>query len=102
MRPCACIITCSTVTCSLMEACFHGRVECAKLLVAHGSSCLARDYSGFSSLHYAVDGGNIDMVNFVLNQGVDVSTHTTYLIFDLTLNPRLMMRTRLPYLGGHH
>ena len=57
---------------SLMEACFHGHVQCAELLVQHGSSCLTRDYSGFSSLHYAVDGGNIDMVNFVLNEKVPV------------------------------
>lgn len=63
----------SPVTCSLMEACFHGHVECAQLLVDHGSSFLTRDYSGFSSLHYAVDGGNIDMVNFVLNEGVPVN-----------------------------
>ena len=56
-----------------MEACYHGNVECAQMLVDHGSSCLARDFSGFSSLHYAVDGGNIDMVNFVLNKGVPVS-----------------------------
>ena len=55
-----------------MEACFHGHVECGELLVQHGSSCLTRDFSGFSSLHYAVDGGNIDMVNFVLNEQVPV------------------------------
>ena len=58
---------------SLMEACYHGQLECAQLLIEHGSSCLFRDYSGFSSLHYAVDGGNINMVNFVLNEGVPVS-----------------------------
>lgn len=62
------------LSCSLMEACFHGHVDCAKLLVEHGSSCLTRDFSGFSSLHYAVDGGNIDMVNFVLNKGVPVNS----------------------------
>lgn len=56
-----------------MEACFNGTVESAQLLIEHGSSCLTRDYSGFSSLHYAVDGGSIDMVNFVLNEGVPVS-----------------------------
>lgn len=55
-----------------MEACFHGQLECAQLLIEYGSSCLTRDYSGFSSLHYAVDGGNINMVNFVLNEGVPV------------------------------
>lgn len=66
------LTTCCVSLCSLMEACFHGHVECAELLVKHGSSCLTRDYSGFSSLHYAVDGGHIDMVNFVLNEQVPV------------------------------
>lgn len=63
-----------TTPSSLMEACFHGQLECAQMLIEHGSSCLTKDFSGFSSLHYAVDGGNINMVNFVLNEGVPVST----------------------------
>ena len=67
-----------------MEACFSGHVECAQLLVEHGSSCLDRDFSGFSSLHYAVDGGHIDMVNFVLNEGVPVSTSAQLLAVPVT------------------
>ena len=58
-----------------MEACFHGQLECAELLIERGSSCLNRDFSGFSSLQYAVDGGNINMVNFVLNKGVPVRAY---------------------------
>lgn len=64
---------------SLMESCYYGQVECAKLLVEYGSSWMARDNSGFSALHYAADGGNIDMVNFVLDANVpvdDVSDET--------------------------
>lgn len=56
-----------------MESCYYGQVECAKLLVEYGSSWMARDNSGFSALHYAADGGNIDMVNFVLDANVPVS-----------------------------
>lgn len=87
--------------CSLMEACFSGHVECAQLLVEHGSSCLDRDFSGFSSLHYAVDGGHIDMVNFVLNEGVPVSTSAQLLyLCDLLLPPRWMMYTLALCLAG--
>ena len=35
--------------------------------------------SGFSALHYAVDGGHIDAVNYALSEGVDVSYTSTLL-----------------------
>ena len=61
-----------------MEACYHGNQECAGLVISHdASSCQARDYSGFSVLHYAVDGGNVDLINFILNQGLPVGVVTS-------------------------
>lgn len=56
-----------------MEACYYGHMECAKLLVQYGASLLARDHSGFSALHYAVDGGHISVINYILSEGVPVS-----------------------------
>ena len=57
---------------SVMEACYHGEVGCLELILVAGGSLLSRDGSGFSALHYAVDGGNLDMVSFVLEEGVPV------------------------------
>jgi len=56
-----------------MEACYHGEVGCLELILVAGGSLLSRDGSGFSALHYAVDGGNLDMVSYVLEEGVPVS-----------------------------
>ena len=53
-----------------MEACFRGHLESAKLVVHHGGSWLSRDYCGFSSLHYAVDGGHLHVVSHILSEGV--------------------------------
>lgn len=58
---------------SLMEACYYGQLECAKLLVENGGSWLTRDHSGFSALHYAVDGGHVNVVSYILSEGVPVS-----------------------------
>ena len=57
-------------SCSLMEACFKGHLESAKLVVSHGGSWLSRDYCGFSALHYAVDGGHLHVVSHILSEGV--------------------------------
>lgn len=65
---------CGCVACSMMEACYHGEVGCLELILAAGGSLLSRDSSGFSALHYAVDGGNLDMVSYVLDEGVPVRT----------------------------
>lgn len=53
-----------------MEACYRGHLEAAKLLVSHGGSWLRRDYSGFSALHYAVDGGHLNVISHILSEGV--------------------------------
>ena len=74
---------------SLMEACYHGNMDCAKALVVGGASWLTTDNSGacyeqcggfeaapfvagMSALHWAVDGGHIDMITYILDQGVPV------------------------------
>lgn len=53
-----------------MEACYRGHLEAAKLVVSCGSSWLRRDYSGFSALHYAVDGGHVNVISHILSEGV--------------------------------
>ena len=53
-----------------MEACYRGHLEAAKMLVSRGGSWLRRDYSGFSALHYAVDGGHLNVISHILSEGV--------------------------------
>lgn len=44
-----------------------------ELLKERGASWLSRDKAGLSPLHWAVDGGHIDIVQYILNDGMDVS-----------------------------
>ena len=53
-----------------MEACYRGHLELAKLIMNRGGSWLSRDYSGFSPLHYATDGGHLNVVSHILSEGV--------------------------------
>lgn len=75
-----------------MEACYHGNLECVKVVVERGASWLTRDLSGqslnsshtathlvhslslsgFSALHWAVDGGHIPVISYALHEGVPV------------------------------
>ena len=64
-----------------MEACYRGHLESAKLIVSHGGSWLTRDHSGFSALHYAVDGGHLNVIAHILNEGVPADDVT-----DVTLS----------------
>lgn len=59
-----------------MEACYYGNLTIVELLRERGASWLARDKAGLSPLHWAVDGGHIDIVQYIINDGMDVSTHT--------------------------
>lgn len=59
---------------SLMVACYHGNLECARALINRGASWLTLDLSGFSALHYAVDGGQVSVVKYALSDGVPVDT----------------------------
>ena len=59
---------------SLMEACYYGHLTIVEILRERGASWLARDKAGLSPLHWAVDGGHIDVVQYILNDGMDVSS----------------------------
>ena len=49
------------------------------MLVKHGASWDSQDYSGSTALHWAVDGGNIEVVRWLLKKGcqVDVKDYTS-------------------------
>ena len=58
---------------------FLGQLNVAKILVEHGASWANRDYSGSTALHWAVDGGNIEVVRWLLTNGckVDIKDYTS-------------------------
>lgn len=63
-----------------MEACYYGHLTIVELLRERGASWLARDKAGLSPLHWAVDGGHIDVVQHILNDGMDVSSDADYAV----------------------
>jgi len=65
-----------------MEACYYGHLTLVELLRERGASWLARDKAGLSPLHWAVDGGHVDVVQYILNDGMDVSNHTAAVTFE--------------------
>lgn len=75
-----------------------------ELLKERGASWLSRDKAGLSPLHWAVDGGHIDIVQYILNDGMDVSSKVLLMriiLFEdiLCLNRSMM---QMGYLTGHH
>ncbi len=57
---------------ALMLAAFYGRINIIKELRNNGGSYKIKDKSGGSVLHYAVDGGNLDAIQFLLMDGHEV------------------------------
>ena len=87
-----------------MEACYYGHLTMVELLKERGASWLSRDKAGLSPLHWAVDGGHIDIVQYILNDGMDVSIKVLLMriiLFEdiLCLNRSMM---QMGYLIGHH
>ena len=84
-----------------MEACYYGNLTMVELLRERGASWLARDKAGLSPLHWAVDGGHIDVVQYILNDGMDVNRpHNQHIKQHAPSLYRLMML--MEYLTGLH
>ncbi len=58
---------------ALMLAAFHGKLSMVKTLRQHGASYGIRDNMGMSAIHYAVDGGHSDTLEFMITDGADVN-----------------------------
>lgn len=58
---------------ALMMAAFFGKLSLVKLLKHFHASYNLRDNSGMTALHYAIDGGDIDTINYMLQTGADVN-----------------------------
>ena len=58
---------------AIMLAAFAGKLNIIKELRSSGASYDLRDRAGCNVLHYAVDGGNLDSIQYLLMDGVDVN-----------------------------
>jgi ankyrin repeat protein len=56
----------------LMLAAFAGKINIIKVLRSYKASYGIRDQIGLSTLHYAVDGGNLTAIRYILNDGHEV------------------------------
>ncbi|XP_048712204.1 fibronectin type 3 and ankyrin repeat domains protein 1 isoform X5 [Caretta caretta] len=63
----------------LMLACFAGHLDIVKYLREQGASWEVRDLGGCSALHWAVDGGHCDVIEWMINDGCQVDTKDTVL-----------------------
>jgi ankyrin repeat protein len=50
---------------------FSGKLELIRELRKHQASYEIRDKSGMSALHYAVDGGSTEVVEWMIKDGAD-------------------------------
>jgi ankyrin repeat protein len=54
-------------------AAYHGREMVVHLLMAYGADCHQLDEHGRNALHVAARGGNLNVVNYLLDRGLDFS-----------------------------
>ena len=64
---------------ALMIAAFYGKLDMVKLLRKNGASYDLRDKSGCQAIHYAVDGGNIQTLEWMMFDGADVNVKDSVL-----------------------
>ncbi len=58
---------------ALMLAAFYGKLQLVKILRQYEASYKLRDNSGMSALHYAIDGGNCDTIEYMITDGADIN-----------------------------
>ena len=57
---------------SLMLACFAGHLGVVKQLRSYGATWEKRDRGGSMALHWAVDGGNTELIKWMIQDGAKV------------------------------
>lgn len=62
---------------ALMLAAFYGRLHLVKVLRQYDASFEMRDNSGMCPLHYAIDGGNCDTIEYMVTDGADINAVDT-------------------------
>lgn len=56
-----------------MIAAFYGKLEYIKMLRRYGAEYDLKDKAGLSAIHYAVDGANVQAIEWMLLDGADVN-----------------------------
>ena len=59
---------------SLMLACFAGLLPVVKLLRSYGATYESKDKGGSMAMHWAVDGGNVALIQSMVADGASVSS----------------------------
>ena len=57
----------------LMLACFAGQLDLVQLLRKHGASYTDFDKGGSAPIHWAVDGGNVKLIDWILADGAEMN-----------------------------
>uniref|UniRef100_A0A673LNK8 Fibronectin type III and ankyrin repeat domains 1 n=1 Tax=Sinocyclocheilus rhinocerous TaxID=307959 RepID=A0A673LNK8_9TELE len=57
---------------SLMQACFAGHLDTVKYLRNCGSTWQSQDTDGCTPLHWAVDGGHLPVITYMIQDGCEV------------------------------
>ena len=57
---------------SLMLACFSGHLDIVRYLRKFGASWKSRDMGGCTPLHHAIDGGNVELIDYMIRDGCEV------------------------------
>lgn len=58
---------------SLMLSCFTGQLEVVKLLRKYNAQYDDFDRGGSTALHWAADGGNVKLIDWMIHNGADVN-----------------------------
>ncbi|XP_043568562.1 fibronectin type 3 and ankyrin repeat domains protein 1 isoform X2 [Chiloscyllium plagiosum] len=66
---------------SLMLACFAGHLDVAKCLWRFGATWESRDNGGSSAIHWATDGGHINVIEWMINEGCKVDITDGHLLW---------------------
>jgi ankyrin repeat protein len=64
------------ITTLLQCAAAHGAIDCAAYLVEHGASVHAKNFSGFTPLHWSAYSGRAETVALLLAHGADIEART--------------------------
>jgi len=64
-----------------MLACFGGHQKVVKRLREAGVAWTTTDRGGSSPVHWAVDGKNLKLLSWILEDGAPVSDQVSYLFF---------------------
>ena len=70
----------------LLQACYAGKLEAAKLLLSRGAYLNIPEKDGWTALHWASRKGHAAIVDELLRQGADPSLPNKVTLFSIIIN----------------